>query len=211
MNIERALGALTSFGAGWVLWLLVLLSVLGVAIIIERIVYLWSSADDVSRLSRELHELFEHDDLQRARHRLEESPSFEARIAAATLERREPSGAEQQMLAESERARLKMERRLAFLGTLGNNAPFIGLLGTVIGIIRAFRELESGAGQVSAGLMAEIGESLAATAVGLFVALPAVAAFNAFQRVIRSRLSHGEALGREVLGYLKQRAATLSA
>jgi biopolymer transport protein ExbB len=211
MDIERALGALTSFGAGWVLWLLVALSVLGVAIILERTVYLWSSADDVSELSRELKQLFAGDDLEQARHRLEESPSFEARIAAAMLERREPAGAEQQMLAESERARLEMERRLAFLGTLGNNAPFVGLLGTVIGIIRAFRALESGAGQVSAGLMAEIGEALAATAVGLFVALPAVAAFNAFQRVIRTRLSRGEALGREVLGYLKQRAAAVSA
>ena len=68
-----------------------------------------------------------------------------------------------------------MEKRLAFLGTLGSNAPFIGLLGTVIGIIRAFHELNSAGGKVTSGLMAEVGEALVATAIGILVALPAIA------------------------------------
>ena len=73
-----------------------------------------------------------------------------------------------------------MERRLAFLGTLGANAPFIGLLGTVIGIIRAFAELNEAAGKVTAGLMTEVGEALVATAIGIMVAIPAIAVFNAY-------------------------------
>jgi biopolymer transport protein ExbB/TolQ len=100
-------------------------------------------------------------------------------------------------------ARLAMERNLAFLGTLGNNAPFLGLLGTVIGIVRAFRELAHSKGQVSAALMAEIGEALVATAVGLLVALPAIVLFNVFQRLIRARLGRADALSGEVMAHLK--------
>jgi biopolymer transport protein ExbB len=108
------------------------------------------------------------------------------------------------MLAESQLVRLNMERRLAFLGTLGNNAPFIGLLGTVIGIVRAFQTLDSGTGAQSAGLMAELGHALIVTDVGLIVALPAVAAFNTFQRIIRARIGRGEVLAREVLAHFKR-------
>jgi biopolymer transport protein ExbB len=96
-----------------------------------------------------------------------------------------------------------MEKRLAFLGTLGANAPFLGLLGTVIGIIRAFEELNNAAGKVSAGLMSEIGEALVATAIGILVALPAIAFFNFFQRVIKARITRADAFGREVLAVLK--------
>jgi biopolymer transport protein ExbB len=98
--------------------------------------------------------------------------------------------------------KLELERRLAFLGTLGNNAPFIGLLGTVIGIIRAFRALEAGAGKVTAGLMTEVGEALVATAIGILVALPAIAAFNVFQRLVKARLARIDALGRELVAAL---------
>ena len=96
-----------------------------------------------------------------------------------------------------------MERNLAFLGTMGNNAPFVGLLGTVIGIIRAFHELNASTGRVSEGLMSEIGEALVATAIGLLVALPAVAAFNFFQRLIKTRATQADALGKEVLAFLE--------
>ena len=96
-----------------------------------------------------------------------------------------------------------MERNLAFLGTVGNNAPFVGLLGTVIGIIGAFKKLDESAGQVTAGLMAQIGEALVATAIGILVALPAVAFYNFFMRTIRNRLSRADALGRHVLAMLK--------
>jgi biopolymer transport protein ExbB len=96
-----------------------------------------------------------------------------------------------------------MERRLAFLGTLGSNAPFVGLLGTVIGIVRAFHELNGAAGRVTSGLMAEVGEALVATAVGIMVALPAIASYNYFQRVIKARITRADSFGKEVLAMLK--------
>jgi biopolymer transport protein ExbB len=110
--------------------------------------------------------------------------------------------AEERMAAEAQLQRLRSEQYLAFLGTLGNNAPFIGLLGTVLGVIGAFAQLDVSGGQLTTGLMAAIGEALIATAVGLLVALPAVAAYNAFQRLIQVRLQRGDALGRVVVAHL---------
>ncbi|MBN2193877.1 MAG: MotA/TolQ/ExbB proton channel family protein [Polyangiaceae bacterium] len=205
MDIDQALNAFTMLGARWVLWLLVALSVIGVTVAIERAVFLATSRDDVGRIQRELRRLLIIGDLERARRRLEESPSFEARIAAAGLQARGAGSAEERMAGESALSRLKMEQSLTYLGTLGSNAPFVGLLGTVIGIIGAFHELGGGLGQVSSGLMVEIGEALVATAVGLLVALPAVASYNLFQRIIKTRLGRADALGREVLAYFKGR------
>ena len=78
----------------------------------------------------------------------------------------------------------------------------MGLLGTVIGIIRAFHTLDESQGKITAGLMADIGEALVATAIGILVALPAVAAYNYFQRVIKSRLARGNAMGSHLVSHL---------
>ena len=210
MNIER-INNLTSYGAGWVLWVLVVASVIALAIVIERAIVLWSSRDNVLRVRRELRTLLGRGDLVAAKKRLDQSPSFEAAIARAGLDADGAPSAEERMRGEQQVARLSLERHLGFLGTLGSNAPFIGLLGTVIGVVRAFGQLSESSGQVSAGLLAEIGEALIATAVGILVALPAIAFFNLFQRAIKSRLGQSEALYHEVLAYLKTRPETQDA
>lgn len=203
MDIIERLLAISHYGSRWVLWLLIALSIAAMAVVIERAVLFLSSRDDTVRLRAELRRLLRDKDLELARRRLQESPSFEARVAVAGLDAEGVASAEERMQGESELCRLSMERNLALLGTLGNNAPFIGLLGTVIGIVRSFRELQSSSGQVSAGLMSEIGEALVATAIGLLVALPAVAAFNLFQRIIRARMGRANVLAHEILAYLK--------
>ena len=203
MDIVERISGLAGYGARWVMWLLVLLSIVAVAIIIERAVLFFSSRDDVVKLRAEIRRLLGAGEFRQALRCLEGSPSFEARIAAAGLECASADGADERMQSEQELARLDMERRLAVLGTLGNNAPFVGLLGTVIGIVRAFRELEQAGAQVSAGLMAEIGEALIATAGSATRRPIAVAAFNGFQRLVRSRLGQAEVLRHEVLSYLK--------
>ncbi|MCA9593145.1 MAG: MotA/TolQ/ExbB proton channel family protein [Myxococcales bacterium] len=203
MDIVQRVNGLSHLGAAWVLWLLVALSVVGVAIVIERAVVLWLGRDDVRRIRSELTLALSARDVERARHRLQESPSVEAKVASVALECEDPGAARERIASASALARLDLSKNLGFLGTLGNNAPFVGLFGTVIGIIRAFQALEHSAGQVSAGLMSEIGEALVATAVGLLVALPAVAFFNLFQRVIAARVSRAEALGGEVVAFLE--------
>jgi biopolymer transport protein ExbB len=205
MDIQERLTAFAMLGAGWVMWLLVILSIIGLAIVLERAYFLLSSRDDVRKLREDLLRLLKGRDVDGARKRLAGSRSFEARVVQAGLSAQsdDPAVAEEKMASESSLARLHMEKNLAFLGTVGNNAPFVGLLGTVIGVIRAFHELDRSAGQVTEGLMSQIGEALVATAIGILVALPAVAFFNFYQRVIRGRLMRADALGRELLAYLK--------
>ena len=203
IDIRELLNAFTQMGATWVLWLLVGLSIAGVAVILERTAFLLWSRDDVGKLRRDLRKMLAEGDLARARQSLEESPCFEARVAVAGLGAGTAGGAEQRMAGETEIVRQAMEKHLIYLGTLGNNAPFVGLLGTVIGIIGAFHQLNQGVGQVTAGLMAQIGEALVATAIGLLVALPAVAFYNLFQRIIKLRLGRASVLGSEVLAYFK--------
>jgi biopolymer transport protein ExbB len=202
MGIER-INRITDYGSAWVLWVLVVASVVALAIVLERLVLFLSSRDNVPRLRREVRALLDREDIAGARRRLDASPSFEAAIALAGLDARGAASAEERIHAEQQVARLSLERNLGFLGTLGSNAPFVGLLGTVIGVVRAFDELSSATGQVTAGLLSEIGEALIATAVGILVAIPAIVFFNLFQRAIKVRLGQSDALGREVLAYLK--------
>jgi biopolymer transport protein ExbB len=204
MDIQQRLTAFAMLGATWVMWLLIGLSVLGVAIMLERAYFFASTKDDIAKLRRELIDLLRKKDRAGARKRLAASPSVEATLALAGLDSAEdgPHAATERIAGEEKIARVMMERNLVFLGTVGNNAPFVGLLGTVIGIIRAFHSLDQSQGKVTAGLMADIGEALVATAIGILVALPAVAAFNFYQRVIKTRLSRGSALGSDVVSHL---------
>ena len=208
MDIQDRLTAFAMLGAEWIMWLLVLLSIVVLAIVLERAYYFLASRDDIDGLKAELLRRLRGRDVGGARKRLEASRSFEARIALAGLDAVDdgPASAEERMQGEAGLAKLAMERNLAFIGTVGNNAPFIGLLGTVIGVIQAFHELDESAGQVSSGLMASIGEALVATAIGLLVAIPAVAFFNLFVRTIKARVTRGNALGSDVLAYLKSTA-----
>jgi biopolymer transport protein ExbB len=191
-------------GAEWVMWLLVALSIIGFAIATERAIALVRTRDHVGAVGIDMMRLLKRGDLEAAKARLARSPSFEAKVVAAGLALAEagPQAAEEGMLGAAQLAKLQMEKRLSFLGTLGANAPFVGLLGTVIGIVRAFHMLDQSGGKVSSGLMSEVGGALVATAIGILVAIPAVAFFNAFQRVIKTRLARADALGRELLAQL---------
>ncbi|MDD5656155.1 MAG: MotA/TolQ/ExbB proton channel family protein [Elusimicrobia bacterium] len=82
--------------------------------------------------------------------------------------------------------KLKLERNLGVLGTLGNIAPFIGLFGTVVGIIKAFRDLALSGGGGPAVVAKGIAEALVATAAGLMVAIPAVILYNYFMRKVKA-------------------------
>lgn len=204
MDIQERLTAFAMLGASWVMWLLIMLSVISLAIVLERTYYLLASRDDIQALKNDLLKFLRKGDIAGAKARLAESRSFEAKIVQAGMDAVEDGAesADNRMQSAAQLARLHMERNLAFLGTVGNNAPFAGLLGTVIGVIRSFQALNDSGGQVTSGLMAEIGEALVATAIGILVALPAVAFFNLFQRLIRARLARADALGKELLAFL---------
>jgi biopolymer transport protein ExbB len=224
--IERVKSAMVGLGAGWLLVLMLLLSVVSLAIMLERAFLYWSLRDDIPALMKDLARLLRSGDLEGARRRLEASPSAEAAVVVAGIVEAElgAESAEEAMAGASALQRIKLEKRLAFLGTLGNNAPFIGLLGTVIGIVGAFDELgkvkaaapgaaaaaTAGAAVAPEAVMTNIAEALVATAVGLLVAIPAVAAFNAFQRIVKSTLANTEALSGLLLSHLKADPAALA-
>jgi biopolymer transport protein ExbB len=211
--IERVKSAMVGLGTGWILILMLFLSIVSLAIMLERAWLYWSLRDDIDALMRDLGKLLRGGDLDGARRRLEGSRSAEAAVVVAGLVEadRGVESAQEAMEGASALQRLKLEKRLAFLGTLGNNAPFIGLLGTVIGIVAAFDELSKVKMAVSTGstqlapeaVMARISEALVATAIGILIAIPAVAAFNAFQRVVRGTVANTEALGHVLLAHLK--------
>ena len=114
-----------------------------------------------------------------------------------------PAAVEERKAGAIERERGRYERRLAFLGTLGNNAPFIGLFGTVLGIIRAFHDLSLQTAGGAPLVMTGISQALVATGIGLIVALPAVATYNAFTRHVERATSAAEVLAHEILAILK--------
>ncbi len=93
------------------------------------------------------------------------------------------------LLSEEAKAlRWEAEQRLSALGTIANIAPFVGLFGTVVGVIRAFHDISKAMGAGPSVVAAGISEALITTAAGLFVAVPAVIAFNFFLKKAR-RLS----------------------
>jgi biopolymer transport protein ExbB/TolQ len=205
---------MVGFGASWVMWLMLGLSVISVAIMLERVWFFWSLNDDLAVLAKELRSALE-DSIETAKKRMEASPSVAAAVVSAGLAmaHRGAAAAEEAMAGALALERMKLERRLAYLGTLGNNAPFLGLFGTVIGVVGAFAALGEAAktpiAQASSqalapqAVMSSIAEALVATAVGLAVAIPAVAANNYFQRRIRGILASTEALSRVLLAHLK--------
>src|SRR6185369_1990881 len=212
--VERSKQILLELGATPVMYLMLALSVVSVAIMIERGWFFAMVSENIAKLAEALGDRLNAHDLTGARDLVAASKSAEAAIVAAGLKQlaRGPEAAEEAMASATALQRMRLERRLAFLGTLGNNAPFIGLLGTVIGIVQAFDKLQtSGLGGGTAGpatdVMGAISESLVATAIGLVVAIPAVAAFNFFQRRIRATVANSEALTHIILAYAKGEAA----
>jgi biopolymer transport protein ExbB len=197
---ERILG-FTLLGSEWVLWLLIILSVLSVAVMVERGFYLSSRKLDFDALARELGQFLREGDLGGARRALAGVRGPESRVAASGLEQfgRGTEAIAEAMASTKSRVRLDMERNLGVLGTLGNNAPFIGLFGTVLGIIRAFADLSRSQAGGAGVVMAGISEALVATAVGLMVAIPAVVAFNYFQGKVRRALGRVDAMAHLIL------------
>jgi len=208
MDITEMVVRLSRTGAGaWVMWFMVLLSIVSVALMIERLIFFQTRRDNVRAMAVELNRHFMDGAYDKARAMLEKSQGFEATVLLAALEGAPLGKSAVRELAESASKveKLRYERGLAFLGTIGNNAPFLGLFGTVLEIIAALFELGTqSAANASAGkVMAMLSAALAATAVGLIVAIPAVAVFNYFQRRIKTLMTGAEALVHVLLAHLK--------
>jgi biopolymer transport protein ExbB len=193
-------------GSRWVLWLLIILSLAAVAVMIDRIWFFLQERPPRDRLAAAVRAMRDgHPQL--ALGKLAGARSMEAAVVRTCLQHAGDGAdaVEDHKAAAIETERLRYEKRLAFLGTLGNNAPFVGLFGTVLGIIRAFHDLAGSAlaGQGTQAVMSGIAEALVATGVGLLVALPSVAMYNVLIRHVETATAGAEAMSREVIAYIK--------
>jgi biopolymer transport protein ExbB/TolQ len=194
-------------GSRWVLWLLLALSLAAVAVMIERIWFFIQERPPRDQLTAALRALRDGSTAN-ALAKLSGARSMEAAVVRVCLQHAAdgPDAVEDLKASAIETERLRYERRLAFLGTLGNNAPFVGLFGTVLGIIRAFHDLAGSSLHGTQAVMSGIAEALVATGVGLLVALPSVAMYNALVRHVETQAAGAEARSREVIAYLKSTA-----
>jgi len=208
MNLTSLFMKFTLLGAEWVLWLLLVLSGLSLAVAVEKAVFFIKARAPVVTLGAELQAILYRDGVEGARKLLAAWPaSPQVRIVLAGLE--ESGGGAQTarnaMAARGAIEKLRMERNLNFLATLGNNAPFIGLFGTVLGVIRSFHDLSLNMSGGASVVMAGISEALVATAVGLFVAIPAVIFNNVFQRKARKALTDTTVMEAVLLTWIETR------
>ena len=185
--IVKYLLKVAMLGSAWVMYLLLFLSVASVGAIVERALYFRKYGRGGEELGDALLDLLEHGDRAAAEGLLSRHVAVEAAVLRASLRWSDggPEALASGIDGEMTKRRKELERGMTLLGTLGNNAPFVGLLGTVIGVIVAFADLAGGSSKVNMDkVMSGIAEALVATGVGLFVAIPAVVAYNVFQKKI---------------------------
>jgi biopolymer transport protein ExbB len=188
-------------GAGWVLWLLVVLSVVSIGVMIDRALWFRGRDTDTDRFSRELRGAFDRGEIEHFITKHKDDPAIPVQVALRGLAERD-HGADavaEAMHGERSRWRRAADRNLIILGTLGNNVPFIGLFGTVLGIIKAFDDLKAKTAESEARVLSAISEALVATAIGLLVAIPAVIAFNYFGRRLKVLMGGADECAHAVL------------
>jgi biopolymer transport protein ExbB/TolQ len=204
MNLSSAFVDFAQLGANWVLWLLIALSIISVGVMIDRGLWLRNRDTDTERFTRELRGAFERGELDRLQNKYMDDPSVPIQVGLRGLAMRDqgPDAVAEAMHGERARLRRAADRNLIVLGTLGNNAPFVGLFGTVLGVINAFQHLALKSAEAEKETLSAIAEALSATALGLFVAIPAVIAFNFFGRKVRVMMGGADEVAHSVLSLL---------
>lgn len=202
---------------GVTLALLILASVVALIVAIERLIALWGVSERSRTLGETVHKHLLRGDVAAARTAAERSDAVAADIFLAGFDRLERSratgGAGVEAAVERERAQvgLRLRRNLWLLATIGSITPFVGLFGTVAGIMRSFKDLgldvEAGGTGGSAAVMTGISEALVATAVGILVAVQAMVFYNYFQARLSRVLVELRLLGDEFVELLKERAS----
>ncbi len=181
-----------------------LCSLVSLTFIIERFIFFRHTRFDSDGFMSSLYDALRESGLRRA---VELCKTYEAPVVTVVRSGMQNAklgekGRIELMEATAMKEKLKFEKYLNILGTMGNIAPFIGLLGTVIGIIRAFQDLAAASTGGPSVVAAGIAEALITTAAGLIVAIPSVVAYNYFQRRIATLMVEIEAAIKMVQVYL---------
>lgn len=202
--IQTLLG-LPIFHAEWVLWLLIGVSLISVAIIVERLIFYRRHAVNIEEIKKTFSKHLKEGDFESAAEYLKSFDSLETNVVLFGLRdhRSGPESVEDLIVGAAGKEQARFERRLNFLATVASNAPFVGLFGTVLGIIRAFNDLSANMSEASGAVMYGIAEALIATAVGLLVAIPAIIAFNALKSKVKGFVDNMKLLSGILLANLK--------
>ena len=166
-----------------ILYLLIVLSFISIAVVVERYIAYLRNRIDLPDFMSKIVGLLNDGDLDGAQKVAESNNSAEALVAAEGLANfnRGSTVAGELMDSMTMKQQQRLDKHLTILGTIGSNAPFAGLLGTVLGIIKAFNDLALNTEGGPSVVMGGIAEALVATAIGLLVAIPAVVFFNYFK------------------------------
>ena len=213
MLIMQKLVLVAHTGATAVLYMLLLLSVYSVGVVLERWWYFRKRKLDMTATDEILTKRLRDGDVVGAKKELTEMPAIEAAVLNDALDYyADGPDSFQEIVQKGIRQRRKVfESGLLFLGTLGSNSPFVGLFGTVLGVVSAFKDLGAASANVAAAsgsggmgnVMSGIAEALIATAVGILVAIPAVIAYNLFQKKCNDIEENSGALANQVLAIMK--------
>jgi biopolymer transport protein ExbB/TolQ len=174
----------------------------------ERAWFYRSKRIDIFAVRRDFSGALRSGDYAAAARVLEAFDTLETNVALFALREHGagPDAVEDLVLGIGQKERERYDDRLSWLATIASNAPFVGLFGTVLGIIRAFKDLAGNMQNASGAVMSGVAEALVATAVGLFVAIPALLAFNAFKRRVKIASNNAQLLSRTLLAHLKSLA-----
>jgi len=212
--LEQKMSQFALLGAGWVLWLMVGLSVLCVAITIERALYFVLNRSPTSAFEGAMGSFLTGGDRAALEKALDSMKGLEARVIRAGLAvatAGQVNAAESAMAGTLQFERGRLERGVLIVGTVASSVPFVGLFGTVLGIIKAFHDLAlttgGAAGENAGAVMSGISEALVSTAMGLAVAIPAVVLYNLLQSQIKGICSRTESMGQLVLARLQAAGA----
>jgi biopolymer transport protein ExbB/TolQ len=212
MIVEKLL-KVALLGASWVMYLMIFLSVISIGQMVERWLFYFKHDVNADELEERLMRLLEEGEREGAEKLLEDAKarSFEAEAIGPALRYLDagPAAFTDCVEAEFVKIRQDCERGMNLLATLGNNAPFIGLMGTVIGVIISFQKLGQSQGANSmSSVMGGIAEALVSTGVGLFLALPAVVAYNILSKKVDTIDGNIQSITKHVTAFMKaQRAA----
>ncbi|MCL5774043.1 MAG: MotA/TolQ/ExbB proton channel family protein [Firmicutes bacterium] len=216
--MENPISGVISFlnKGGLVMYILVISSVVLIGLIMERFYFFWKSASDHDWFIQHMANYIQQGKISEALALLQQSDgplprTFEASLIRFDREKHEIEEAANNTIAEE---RLGMEKSLAIIGTMAVVAPFIGLFGTVVGIMHAFESIALKGGTGPEVVAKGVAEALITTAAGLFVAIVAVVFFNFFNGKVKNivqRLTISSTKLNEIISYAKQEKATAAA
>lgn len=191
-----------------VLWILIILSILSLGMILERFFYLRKISAQSDETRKRVRAALQTHSIEDVETMSKDPETIEGRALGYAMKHVKESGSkglEEAFNSYALTERPDLERFLNFLATVGSNAPYIGLLGTVLGIMKAFNDLASSAEAGQQTVMAGISLALVSTAAGLFVAIPAVISYNYFQRQVRSILQGLDSVKELCLAFAKKK------